>query len=111
MKPKDYRHRVEELRTQALRLVGVLVLELPDRTTPHSAFAREGGSALDNTTMRAIAEQIDNVLYSYDQLQECLGVSHGGRFRDFLNYDPIPVTKNTASTKKTAAKTAKPPTT
>jgi hypothetical protein len=87
---KQYREAVEELRTNALRLVGLLIIELPDRTTPRSAFARQGGSTHDNTTLRAIAGQIDQVLLSFNRLQEALGLPAGaqGRFARFLKLDP-----------------------
>jgi hypothetical protein len=94
MKSEDYRLCVEELRINALKLVGLLSLELPDRTTPESAFARRGGSSQDNETLRAIAGQVDQVLYSFCELQETLGLPNRaeGRYRRFLS----PATESTA---------------
>jgi hypothetical protein len=106
MTRKQYREAVEEMRINALRLAGLLVLELPDRATPRSAIARQGGSTHDNATLRAIAGQIDQVLVSFNRLQETLGlpVSVQGRFARFLNLNPE--TPTVSTTKKTPVKTA-----
>jgi hypothetical protein len=72
---KDYEEAVLTLKTTALKLLGVMICNLPDKLDPESEFAKAGGDRDFNVGLKVTTEQIGDIMACYDDVQESLGGS------------------------------------
>jgi hypothetical protein len=94
MDPKKYAQASLKLREQALRVAGLIALNVPDTANAKSEFIQDGPVSALNPMLKGIGDAIDDLMHYYNELQRAMGLDRNdvGRFEhiDKLPSKPKP---------------------